>query len=96
LATRVRDLAFYIEWYARLAEEAGLARAMNADLPQGVTAQVRTDGELDYVFVQNFTPSEQTVPLDSESYTYVESGQSAGDRLRLPAYGLAIVRRAMR
>ncbi|MFC4303817.1 beta-galactosidase [Cohnella boryungensis] len=96
LATRVRDLAFYIEWYARLAEEAGLARAMNADLPQGVTAQIRTDGELDYVFVQNFTPSEQTVPLDSESYTYVESGQSAGDRLRLPAYGLAIVRRATR
>ena len=51
---------FLLEFYGDLAKELKLRKAAEK-LPVGVTAQVRSDGKTDYVFVMNFTPKKQIV-----------------------------------
>lgn len=93
LATRVKDTSFYVELYAAITSKAGITRAMDSELPAGVTAQLRTDGESDYVFVQNFSGSPQTVELDGAEYTDLETGLSAPTLLNLAVNGLAMLKR---
>ncbi|MEK3736932.1 beta-galactosidase [Paenibacillus sp. FSL H7-0941] len=93
LATRVKETSFYVELYAAITSKAGITRAMDSELPAGVTAQLRTDGESDYVFVQNFSGSPQTVELDGAEYTDLESGLSAPALLNLAVNGLAMLKR---
>ena len=45
-----------------------LERAIETDLPYGVTAQLRTDGQKDYVFVSNFDSAPKVVLLDDNVY----------------------------
>ncbi|MDR2402682.1 MAG: beta-galactosidase [Spirochaetaceae bacterium] len=60
---------FLGDFYGRIAGDLGLVRALDGlpsaaglpALPPGVTAQVRSDGRRDYVFVMNFNPREVTV-----------------------------------
>ncbi|AIQ74985.1 beta-galactosidase [Paenibacillus odorifer] len=93
LATRVKETSFYVELYAAITSKAGITRAMDSELPAGVTAQLRTDGESDYVFVQNFSGSPQTVELDGAEYTDLETGLSAPALLNLAVNGLAMLKR---
>ncbi|WP_339243884.1 beta-galactosidase [Paenibacillus sp. FSL R10-2796] len=93
LATRVKDTLFYVELYAAITSKAGITRAMDTELPAGVTAQLRTDGESDYVFVQNFSGSPQTLELDGAEYTDLETGLSAPALLNLAVNGLAMLKR---
>lgn len=94
LAARVSDPAFYEALYGKLAEDAGVRRALDAALPAGVTAQLRTDGEHDYVFVQNFSGQAARVELDGRGYTDAESGEALpGPLLELPVHGIAILKR---
>ncbi|OZQ66402.1 beta-galactosidase [Paenibacillus odorifer] len=93
LATRVKETSFYVELYAAITSKAGITRAMDSELPAGVTAQLRTDGESDYVFVQNFSGSPQTVELDGAEYTDLETGLSAPVLLNLAVNGLAMLKR---
>jgi beta-galactosidase len=93
LATRVKNPEFYVTLYDAISRETGLRRALrNADLPQGVTAQVRTDGEREYVFVQNFSRVEQTIRLDSRQYIDFVTGNPVSDSLVLPVHGIVILR----
>ena len=55
--------------------------------------QVRTDGQRDFVFVMNFTPEAQPVPLDGATYTDVLTGSGASGSLTLAPYGLAVLAR---
>lgn len=94
LATRA-EAPFYADLYGRLVRELGIARAIEADLPEGVTAQVRTDGETDYVFVLNFSGEDARVPLDGRAYRDAETGEPLeGDALNLPALGSRVLARA--
>jgi beta-galactosidase len=56
---------FLHDFYCGLAEEKNIRRALDAELPEGLSAQVRTDGKTDYTFVMNFTS--KTVRLDAGS-----------------------------
>ena len=48
---------FLDDFYRMLAAEAGVKRVFDTELPKGVTAQVRSDGKTDYIFLMNFNPS---------------------------------------
>ncbi|MCL2042664.1 MAG: beta-galactosidase [Treponema sp.] len=48
---------FLYDFYRKTAGDAGVKPVFNAELPQGVTAQVRSDGKTDYIFTMNFNPS---------------------------------------
>ena len=56
---------FLLDFYRDLAASAGIKKAVEK-LPPGVTAQVRSDGTTDYVFVMNFTPKKQIVDTGSK------------------------------
>ena len=83
--------AFYNSLICRL----NVKRVLDADLPAGVTAQRRTDGSQDFVFLMNFTTEEQTLTLPETFDDMLEEGKVAGT-LTLPKYGVRILRRTPR
>jgi beta-galactosidase len=56
---------FLSDFYRVLAEEKNIRRALEVELPEGLSAQLRTDGKTDYTFVLNFSP--RAVRLDAGS-----------------------------
>jgi beta-galactosidase len=59
-------LDFLADFYRTVLDESGVERVLDADLPTGVTAQVRTDGDTDHVFILNCNPTAVVVDLDGE------------------------------
>ncbi|MDR2951763.1 MAG: beta-galactosidase [Treponema sp.] len=57
---------FLNDFYTALIGEAGIKRLLEAELPKGLSAQVRSDGKTDYIFIMNFTPSETKVDCGKE------------------------------
>jgi beta-galactosidase len=57
---------FLNDFYNKVICEAGVKRLLEAELPKGVTAQIRSDGETDHIFIMNFTPSETKVDCGAE------------------------------
>lgn len=96
LAARVSDPAFYDAFYGGLVKEAGVLRSLDAELPKGVTAQLRTDGEHEYVFLLNFSGRTEKVELGGEAFTDAESGEAVSGSLELPLYGVRILKRPAR
>ncbi|MCF7754069.1 Beta-galactosidase C-terminal domain [Paenibacillus xylanexedens] len=66
---------------------------MQSRLPAGVTAQLRTDGDSDYVFLLNFSGAVARVELDQNGYVDVESGKVVTGQVELPVNGAYILRR---
>ncbi|WP_308636505.1 beta-galactosidase [Paenibacillus silvisoli] len=95
LAARVSDPRFYESFYGKLAADAGIRRAIDAALPEGVTATVRTDGERDYVFVMNFSGREHSIALDDQSYYDLESGENVTE-LFMPMNSVRLLKRLSR
>ncbi|HAS81381.1 MAG TPA: beta-galactosidase [Verrucomicrobia bacterium] len=91
LAARTRD-AFIADFYGNLVAELAISRAIAVDLPAGVTAQLRTDGETRYVFLLNFNASEVTVPLDG-CYGDMLAGGTVDTRVTLARYGVRVLSR---
>ncbi|HWO53581.1 MAG TPA: beta-galactosidase [Paenibacillus cookii] len=92
LASRAKE-PFYADFYARLIREAGVRQAIDTELPEGVTAQLRSDGGTDYVFVLNFSGRVQQVKLDSRQYTDVLSGETVKGGMELNKHGFRILKR---
>lgn len=92
MATRLKD-DFLGEFYKQIIDIAGVERVMDTELPVGVTAQVRTDGVSDYVFVMNFSGREQRVKLDERQYANMETGEAVSGELTLPVHGVAVLKR---
>ncbi|WP_306220466.1 beta-galactosidase [Cohnella sp. WQ 127256] len=93
LATRIKDSDFYTKLYAAIAHELGINRVLDVMLPQGVTAQIRTDGESEFLFVQNFSPAVQTIRLDNRHYIDFMTGERVMGSIELPINGLFILKR---
>lgn len=83
--------------------ELGITQAISGEYPQGVTAHVRTDGQTDYVFLQNYTDEIQFMPLDERSYTEIgtslngtEGEDTFTEGVKLAPYGIRILKRPSR
>ncbi|MCL6442238.1 MAG: beta-galactosidase [Alicyclobacillus sp.] len=94
IAARTED-DFLRDFYGWLGQQLGLRRALDAQLPVGVTAQVRTDGKTDYVFVMNFTPQPQTVSLGDASSlrSLMDDGVEVTGSIALAPYGVQVLAR---
>ena len=89
------DLAFQRDFYGRLADELALPVALpGTSLPQGVTAQARTDGEQRYVFVQNYTREVRYVTVPA-GYRDMVSGDVVAGQITLPAFGSRVLQGAV-
>jgi beta-galactosidase len=95
MASRNND-EFLSDFYNGLSQLLGLKRALDCDLPDGVTAQVRGSSEAEYVFLMNFTPDIREVPLTSETFIEVPSGTiPSGGVVTLPGYGICVLKRGV-
>ncbi len=88
------DDRFHDDFYGELARALGLKRVLEARLPKGVTAQLRTDGKDDFVFLLNFQPASRRVNLGRESVADMLTGKTVKGTVTLPAYGSLLLRRA--
>jgi beta-galactosidase len=82
---------FLDDLYAGLVKKTKLKRALKTDLPEGVSAMVRTDGKRDFIFVMNFTQSRQKVDLGKRAYSDLLTGKSKSGSCQLDAYGIWIL-----
>lgn len=91
IAARTGD-DFLSDFYGRLLEKSGIKRALDAELPEGVTAQVRSNGRDSFIFLMNFTREEKCVPLGQREYVDVQSGQQVTEgRICLTPFGVRIL-----
>ncbi|WP_138755407.1 beta-galactosidase [Paenibacillus sinopodophylli] len=88
------EAAFTNDLFARIVEQEGIKRVLNTELPQGVTAQLRTDGQSDYVFVSNFSANDTKVELDGREYSDLLTGAAAGGQIELGANSVRVLKRA--
>ena len=85
------DERFLDDFYGALSGQLSLLRALDADLPSGVSAQLRTDGERRFVFLMNFNPTPATVNIGALSSTDLLTGVPLDKQVELPAYGVIVL-----
>ena len=84
---------FQHDFYGALARSMRLRQVIEGELPHGVTAQMRTDGEREYVFVLNFDGEPHTVNLGERLHGNLETGEETPREVVLPpSSGLALER----
>lgn len=84
---------FNDHFYGKLIKEAGIKRNIEIELPDGVTAQRRSDGENDFIFIMNFGTEERHIKLDDMIYSDLLTGEQHIREINLPVYGLRILKR---
>jgi beta-galactosidase len=85
------DGRFNGDFFGGLVDELAIPRALPGPLPAGVTAQVRSDGERDYVFILSFARSPQDLALGDTKYTNALNGEAVSGVLSLPPYGSRVL-----
>ncbi len=92
IAARVEQ-RFLNDLYNGLIHELSLPRALAGELPDGVTAQCRTDGQTDTVFVVNLSGKPATIDLAGEELTDVLDGGTVSGRIELAAHDSRVLSR---
>ncbi len=92
MAFRNKD-GFLKDFYGKLVETLALKKTLDTELPEGVSAQPRTDGERNFVFLMNFSSGENKVLLDNHTYQDMTTGVSHKDSINLAGYGMLILER---
>ncbi len=87
------DEDFLGAFMAALMRECGIEPVLQTTLPEGVSAQVRTDGTTDFVFIQNFSKRPRKLVLDAREYRCVESDMQLSGLLELAPWQTRILRR---
>lgn len=82
-----------------LVEKLDIHRNLKAELPKGTTVSSRSDGEYEYLFVQNYNEEPVTVKLNDKTYLDMISGEEykayfkgIGFPLEVPGYGVKILK----
>ncbi len=86
------DDRFLDDMYGALSQELDLLRSLDADLPVGVSAQLRADGTDEYVFLMNWNVAPVTIDLGTEDRTDLLTGGRVGGETQLDAYGVMVLR----
>ena len=81
---------FLMDFYRTLIDAEQPLRAVPFELPLGVSATVRFDGEQRYVFLMNFTAQPQAVTLD-RAYVNLLDGRTVSGQAELPGYGVLVL-----
>jgi len=84
------DLPFHRDFYGALIRQLALPRALPIDMPPGVTAQSRTDGEQAFIFLQNYTGQAQQLQLPA-GISDLMDGVSLSGTLTLAPWGCRVL-----
>jgi len=85
------DDRFLGDLYGALADQLDLFRSLATYLPPGVSAQIRTNGERNFVFLMNFNPEPATVSLGPGTFTDVLTGKRHRKKVALGPYGIMVL-----
>ena len=88
------DDSFLADFARVLSRQLGLHRALEADLPEGVSAQARTAGQEELVFLLNFATAPRTVDCGSGRKDAMNGGPAEG-AVTLPGFGWKVLSRAL-
>jgi beta-galactosidase len=86
LAARPAGEEFHDAFARGLVREQGLARCLDADLPEGVTVQKREGGGRTFLFLHNFKAAPQALDLGARRLRDVTDGRALSGRVTLPPY----------
>lgn len=84
---------FHLDLFTKLVEELGLKKVIEGKLPEGVTAQSRTDGEYDYIYLFNFSREAKEVELMDSVYTDLIEGTPVPTKIDLAPFGVRLLKR---
>ncbi len=82
---------FLADFYGRVMKDLSLRKALGSVLPDGVTAQVRTDGERDFIFLLGFNRDRVTIDLGEAGYRDVLTGEQVKGSISLNSYSTRIL-----
>jgi beta-galactosidase len=83
---------FNNDFYSKLFKDLDIKSVIEGELPQGVTAQMRSNKNNKYTFIMNFTEEEKKVDLGEEIYFDMLSGEEISGKIILGKYGLKILK----
>lgn len=86
------DAAFQSDFLMAIAQQLGLPRALDTALPPGVTAQRRTDGDSEFIIVQNYSDKAKDVALPAE-YVDMTTAVTLQGEMTLAPWGCRILTR---
>ncbi|MGE5613032.1 MAG: beta-galactosidase [Bacillota bacterium] len=86
------DQMFIESFYSHLIDHLNLKRALYAELPAGVTAQLRSDGENEYIFLMNFSEEQRTVDIGDTRIEELLGGDVLSGRIILKPYGVMVLK----
>jgi beta-galactosidase len=92
IASRNED-RFLDDLYGALSAELDLLRSLDVELPQGVSAQLRTDGEREFVFVMNFGAVPVCIDVGDTALTDLLTGTHVSGEAELGGYGVMVLTR---
>jgi len=81
---------FSDDFHRKLVDQLGIKCALPRVLPEGVTAQVRTDGRKDFVFVMNFARDERTVDPGEDRMQDLLTGKKVCGPCKIEGYGCRV------
>lgn len=80
------DLRFHADFTRSLINRLGLRRALGVELPPGVTAQIRSDGQRDVIFLLGFNREPVTIDVGDRRYVDRRSGKTLTGKFTLDRY----------
>ncbi|WP_038834590.1 beta-galactosidase [Yersinia pseudotuberculosis] len=86
------DAAFQRDFFMNIAEELNLARALDTQFPYGVTAHRRTDGESEFIVVENYSNDSKSLVLPAV-YRDMGDQQPVQGSLTLAPWGSRVLTR---
>ncbi|SHM67414.1 beta-galactosidase [Gracilibacillus kekensis] len=86
------DQAFQKDFFVELANELQLKKAMNGPLPEGVSAQIRTDGSNEFIFLMNFTNETKKIVLHDQKYQDILNGSTVTESLTIEKFGVKVLK----
>lgn len=87
---------FNTDFYGKIIEDLKIKRVIDAELPQGVTAQERVKDGIEYIFVMNFTEEEKNISLGTIEYTDMISQEGVCNSVTIEKYGIKILKRTLK
>ena len=85
---------FLSDFYGGLVKKLGLKPVLDAQIPDGVSVQMRTDGRRTFLFLMNFRPGPRTLDLGGASFTDLETQETVTGAVELDGYGVRVVEKA--
>ncbi|MCS3432037.1 beta-galactosidase [Klebsiella sp. BIGb0407] len=86
------DAAFQRDFFGNIIRELKLPRALDSQFPEGVTAHRRTDGESEFIVVENYSAKTQTLKLPAAFIDMVTREAVEGD-ITLSPWGSQVLTR---